>query len=178
MKCFIGIPLPDNIKDKVHPLIEKLKSEFSVGVKYVEKDKLHVTLYFSGELSEAQVEETKKKLHLLDGMGKIKASLGLAGFFPSEGRPHVAWIGLGKGLERVNSLQAKILEALEVQSDEDFNAHITIARMVSPTDRERLMHLCKQFHDDSEWKIDTLVFYKSEFTPKGVKYAKLQEIRL
>lgn len=178
MKCFIGIPLPVNIKDKIHPLIEKLKSEFSVGVKYVEKENLHITLYFSGELSEKQVEETKKKLHLLDGLGKIKASLGLAGFFPNEGKPHVAWIGLEKGLERVNSLQARILEALEVQSDEDFNAHITIARMVSPTDRERLVHLCKQFHDDSEWEINELVFYKSEFTSAGTKYAKLQEIKL
>ena len=60
MRTFVAIELPEDVRAKIFHAFEKLKSFNVLRGKFVEKDNLHLTLKFLGELTEKQITDVKK----------------------------------------------------------------------------------------------------------------------
>ncbi len=129
MRLFVAIDLEDKIRDSIYRVAEKLSNVS--GLKLVEKENLHITLMFLGEVNEAKVDLIKEKLSEVKAMPFEVKFKGI-GFFPSSGNIRIIWVGVEKGEEELKALADDIYEKLKrlgFKRDKEFSAHVTVARV-------------------------------------------------
>lgn len=133
MRAFVAIDVPDRVLDSLVAYQTELSATGS-DLKLVERQNLHITIKFLGEVSEPQAREAGSRLaHLaLDG---ATVGLGGVGAFPSAARPKVVWAGVVPENEgAVVAIAKEVIRALEGIGERDeraFQAHITLARVRS-----------------------------------------------
>lgn len=126
MRLFVAIDLPEKVKEEVAGLAGSLP-----GGRWVPMEQLHLTLRFIGEVDEAQFQEIKSALTLVEGRAFPLALKGV-GHFPSGKHPRVLWIGL-EANELLPELYQRVESALAAAGispeERRFSPHITIARL-------------------------------------------------
>lgn len=119
-RIFIAINLPEEIKESLNGLIEKLPKD---NVKAVKKENLHVTMKFLGYMPEEMLPEAYKKLDALVNFKKFEINISGIGFF----KTRILWIGINEGKEMLGDISKEIENILDLNKEE-FKSHITIAR--------------------------------------------------
>ena len=132
MRAFVAIEVPEVVGSLVG--FQQEISATGADVKLVERENLHFTIKFLGEIGDAQVAEVLSKLGSIDLSGGAVEVRG-AGAFPSPGRPKVVWAGVASEHE---SLVAAIAGGVEgalagigERDERPFRAHITLGRVRS-----------------------------------------------
>jgi 2'-5' RNA ligase len=185
MRAFIAIELSNEIRDAIAQIQSHLKYS-GADVKWVEKDNIHLTLKFLGEITEEKCEKIKT---ILDEIGKSTKTFELSGpfcigAFPNINYPRVIWIGLDKGAKEAAVLAEKIDEALSrigfQKESRPFAAHLTIGRVRSQKNKEALKEKISnlQLATCSLQLIRSVSVFQSALTPKGPIYTRLHEARL
>lgn len=177
MRCFIAIDFPENVKSKIFHEFETLYNKGFCKGKLVKKENLHLTLKFLGNLTEEQIEETRTKLRDVD-FEKFSCQIGRPGFFESEDFIKIIWVGLE--CEKIYELQKQISEAFpEFKDNHDFSTHITIARVNSVRDKERLVEYTKKINfKNLNFDVENFYLIKSELTARGPIYRVIEEFKL
>jgi len=124
MRVFIAIDLLDSIKDKIYSETKKIRG---VSGKLVERENLHITLKFLGEVQPDMVEKIKKDLENIK-FQKFEVEIYGIGEFNNR----VLWFGIKKGFDRIMELKKEIdnsLRKFNFPIDNDFHPHITILRI-------------------------------------------------
>ena len=165
--------------------IEKLQSELKAtgaDLKLVNPRIMHFTIRFLGE-----IENPEKEQLVLALQGKVENfELDLnfkgVGAFPNERRISVIWIGidessaaiLEKKAEAINLLLKKV-PSLGAQKEEKFSPHVTISRVRSGKNKEKLAEFLRQNRgkEFGTAKIMNLRLKLSELTPSGPNYTDL-----
>ena len=171
MRAFIAVPISDEVKEKVEPFRKALEVE---GVKVVEPENLHITLFFLGEIDERRTAE------VMAAMGRITVQkFGLnfsgAGVFPNPNFIRVVWVGCeSKELNDVYNALAPSISKMGYEL-EGFSAHLTIARVKSPAAKEKVKAAVAKFRDArfGSCIVDRIVLFKSTLTPKGPVYEEV-----
>ncbi|MDZ7821752.1 MAG: RNA 2',3'-cyclic phosphodiesterase [Candidatus Marinimicrobia bacterium] len=95
-RTFIAIPLPQHIRDILHE-VQCLLEPVSQGIKWVDTERMHITLKFLGSTPERLLEDVGKEfLEITEGVSPFKLQLGSLGHFPRQGDPRVLWAGMQK----------------------------------------------------------------------------------
>ena len=178
MRCFIAIDLPEKIKSRIFHELETLEGKNLFSGKITEKENLHLTLRFLGEVPAEKLDELFWKLSEVN-FKKFNCSLGKAGFFENEKRIKIIWVETIS--EELQKLEKKISEILpEFPNDYGkFSPHITIARVESIRDRKGLIENVKRIHlKNSEFEIGEIYLMKSELKRQGLVYKKIGKIEL
>ena len=185
MRTFIAIELSEEIKDSLAQIQSHLKYA-GADVKWVDKDNIHLTLKFLGEIDDKICEKVKAALdEIAESTAPFELSLKDIGAFPKIEFPRVIWVGLDKGAKESTELAAKVDEALSRlgfdKETHPFAAHLTIGRVRSPKNkeelREKVSSFSKQFTADSLQYINSIHLFQSTLTPTGSIYAKLHEAK-
>src|SRR3989338_4053923 len=100
MRLFIAIPLPGDVRE----LAVNIQAGLSMEFRPVRDDPMHLTLAFLGEKPEA--ESIIRKLENIRFSSFVLKTKGF-GFFPSENKIRVVWIGLEENPD-FKSLQHEI----------------------------------------------------------------------
>lgn len=160
MRCFIAIPINNELTERILSLITKIKP--LLKTKFVEKDHLHLTISFLGDLREVDIENVKERINNVKA-SRFSIKLHGLGCFPSSKRARVLWIGITEG--------NKELEAL-LNNFGETKPHITIARFKNPVN---ITETVKQYfnHSFGEMEINEIVVFQSILTPKGPIYKQL-----
>jgi len=135
MRVFIAIDLPNNIKDKIYQEIKNIRG---VKGKFVERENLHITLKFLGEIQPNVVEKIKKEL---ENIKFQKFEIEIYGF--GEFNNRVLWFGIKKGFDRIMELKKEIDNSLKkfgFMPDNNFHPHITILRVKEILSKEDYYH--------------------------------------
>jgi len=192
MRAFIAIELSDGIRESLARIQSHLKypefsSRDSADVKWVEKDNIHLTLKFLGEIAEEKCAKIKS---ILDEIGKLTKQFEISikdiGAFPGIDFPRVIWVGLDKGAGESKELANRINEALcklgFERESRPFAAHLTIGRVRSPKNKEALKEKIASYSLQptvhSPQLISSVALFQSTLTPKGAVYTKLHETKL
>ncbi|GAG42521.1 unnamed protein product, partial [marine sediment metagenome] len=112
MRVFLAIETPQNIKEELVEVQEKLKPQIS-GVRWEKLEKLHITLIFLGKVDGERIFDLKEVVR--EGVGGVEPfKLKLSGvrIFPSEKRPRVVLIDVAEGARQVAELQKRLAERL------------------------------------------------------------------
>ncbi|MDH4222942.1 MAG: RNA 2',3'-cyclic phosphodiesterase [candidate division Zixibacteria bacterium] len=183
MRSFIAVELTDELKREIEKLQEPLR-RVGADVAWVKPGNVHATLKFLGEVSDDSMkivfEGTRKAL---EGVKGFKLSLKDLGCFPNLKRPRVIWIGVEKGKMELGLIQRKIEQEMENLSfpkeNREFSPHLTIGRVKSPKNVEKLTELVKSIDfQPEEIVIKEVVLMKSQLHPGGSIYTPLFKINL
>ncbi|RLI79595.1 RNA 2',3'-cyclic phosphodiesterase [Archaeoglobales archaeon] len=175
MRLFVAVDVENDVRDKIYELSKALSS--IKGIKAVERENIHITLKFLGEVDNVKVERVKAQLEKIEAP-RFKAHFYSIGFFPPKGKIRVIWVGVDEGKEELTNLALKVensLKKLGFREDKEFVAHATVARVKKPIDRDKLMQVFESFGNDFGWMdVEKFKLKQSILTPKGPIYKDIQ----
>ena len=175
MRLFIAIEVPEDAKGYLSAVQEKISNDIANKIRCVNKNQIHLTLKFLGEVQPDKAEKIKNELKKI-AFGPFSVYLDKIGVFPSESYIRVVWVGL-KPEEPVLELQKSIDENLKkmFKKEKDFKAHITLARVKYIDNKKKFVEKLKNINIENK-KIDVNNFklVKSTLTPQGPVYEDLE----
>ena len=177
IRSFVSIDISS--KDCINELQNKILDEEGWEihqVKPVEKQNLHFSIIFLGEVTPTILERLKSKLLCLKFEPFTIIYTGL-GVFPSATNPRIIWIGTDfEGGERLSSLARRLVESIKdvgFTPDKPFIPHVTLFRLKDS--RLRVQDMLKRYNNVRFGSdlIDRINLKRSELTRSGAIYSDI-----
>jgi 2'-5' RNA ligase len=180
IRSFIAFDLSnDSVVNRI-AAAQKMIIQTNADVKLVEPKNIHVTVRFLGEINPEMVEKVYSAMKNVK-YTPFNIQLTGLGVFPTINYPRIVWAGITDGSEQLK----RIWEQLEPQlhdlgfapEPEGFTPHLTIARVRSGANKQRLVDLVERHenYDFGNIRGDCLKLKKSQLSPKGPAYTTLKE---
>ncbi len=171
MRSFIAIEVPFTKE------MESLQNSIEGRVKLVERENVHITLKFLGEIDEKTFEMVRQIVEDCK-VGSFKITLRGVGFFPNERYVRVVWIGVDnyEPIERMARCIDEKLRKIGFQREKSYVPHLTVARArgrITIRNLEKFKNM--RF---AEMEVKEIKIKKSTLTPNGPVYEDLATIQL
>ncbi|HMB66390.1 MAG TPA: RNA 2',3'-cyclic phosphodiesterase [Candidatus Bathyarchaeia archaeon] len=181
VRSFISIDLEDQqILSRIASILSSLQS-LGGDLKPVERENIHLTLKFLGNVSAPRLGEVKSSLQQVI-FSAFTAEIKGAGAFPNLNHMNVVWVGVNEGWSQVEQIYEqveKILSGLGFRREHrPFSPHITIARVRSGRKRDEVASFLQRLTEESFGTItvDKIRLKQSILSSSGPKYSTLLEI--
>lgn len=180
MRAFIAIDIGFN--EEIEKIFEKLKAT-NAKLKFVEPANIHLTIKFLGEIDERMKDGIKKVMSdATKDVKPFKARIVGLGCFPDFKNIRVIWLGFhdnGETLKIANYIDEKLVE-YGIKRDSSYKPHITIARMKSGENKEKILKIIEENKDKyfGEINCNSIKLKRSILKPDGPIYTDLEEIKL
>lgn len=182
VRAFLAIDLDDDLKPKINRVIKEFK-QTDARIKYVELMNLHLTLKFFGEIDTDGLELLEEKIaNVLSEFEPFNIRIGGCGAFPNDNHIKVIWVGIEDD-ETIRKLHDKLdveFVKLGLDKDKKFSTHLTIGRMKSAKNKDKVKSVIEEFGDVEigEMKVERIALKKSTLTPSGPIYEDLKVFEL
>ena len=176
-RLFVAIPLPDFVKERLNALHEELPH-----LRWTQRDNLHLTLKFIGEVDETTKEQIQKQLRTIQVKPFLLAISGV-GAFPERGNPVVLWAGFRSAHPHLFQLHKQINDALfsiGIEPDRRvYRPHVTLSRCKGVS-RESLHTFLRQQADleTAPFRVNQFELFSSELLPEGPLYQRVESYSL
>jgi len=181
VRSFISIDLEDQqILSRIVSILSSLQS-LGGDLKPVERENIHLTLKFLGNVSAPRLGEVKSSLQQVI-FSAFTAEIKGAGAFPNLNHMNVVWVGVNEGWSQVEQIYEqveKLLSGLGFRREHrPFSPHITIARVRSGRKRDEVASFLQRLTEESFGTItvDKIRLKQSILSSSGPKYSTLLEI--
>src|SRR5713226_4036260 len=181
VRTFISIDLEDpQILSRIASILSSLQA-LGGDLKPVERENIHLTLKFLGDVSAPRLAEVKSSLKQL-AFPAFTAEIKGAGAFPNLNHMNVIWVGVNDGwsqIEQIYEQVEKLLSGLGFRREHrPFSPHITIARVRSGRKRDEVASFLQRLTEESFGTItvDKIRLKQSILSSSGPKYSTLLEI--
>ncbi len=151
-------------------------------VKVVEPENLHFTLKFFGEIPETMAEQIYTSIANLT-LSPIQVRFEGLGCFPNLSRISVIWAGADPEASKIMTNLASDVEGrlkkFGFHNERGFSPHLTIARVRTGINKEKLQELINvyQGHLFGKDVLTSLKMKKSQLTPQGPIYSDVYEVK-
>lgn len=179
VRAFLALEVSEEVKNRIMEFEKEIEA-VKADIKLVEKENLHVTMKFLGEIDAGLLD---KIFEIMERAKAEKFTMKVegVGVFPNWRIVRVVWVGIGEGGERIIRIQRALeggLVGLGFERERDFVPHVTVGRVRSPRNRERLLQVLERYkrHQFGTCLVDRLVLKKSVLTPSGPVYSNLREV--
>ena len=165
-RLFVAIDLPESIRRLLVDLDPQIR-----GVRWIEPDKMHLTLGFFDNVAEAVDLTFREKLSAIVFGAFFLPIIGV-GTFPPKGKPTIIWIGVGRGHPHLFQLHKRVQEAALGAGIEPelrpFHPHVTLARCqrISPQTVGKFLKTNVDL-DAGMVHVESFHLYSSKLTPAG-----------
>jgi 2'-5' RNA ligase len=175
VRCFVAIPLPDEVKAKVAAVQAEARRRCGdVDMRWTRPASLHLTLKFLGSVPAERLGAVRTALErVVDGVHLPLLSLAGLGAFPEPRRARVLWLGVTDGAAALVELAAAVDRASAVLGFEPerhpFAPHLTLGRVRAPrggADLRGALSACGDAAAGS-WTPEAVVLYESRLRPGG-----------
>jgi len=188
MRAFIAIELPPKIKAYLSNIQNKLKTS-GADVRWVNSKNIHLTLKFLGEIEDNLVLQINRVLEDVSlNKNSFIIRLDSLGAFPKINSPRIIWTGIKPENQAVfyqivEELEDKISVFGIPKENKPFSPHLTIGRIRSSFNREKLVKAMNVFGSEiskekMEHRVTKLTLFKSTLTTQGPIYTALKEASL
>jgi RNA 2',3'-cyclic 3'-phosphodiesterase len=184
IRSFLAIELPKPILRKIEEVQGDLRST-RADVRWVNPEKIHLTLKFFGNIEESRIEPIFKSIEEpIRNTLPFSLEVRGVGAFPHLRNPRVIWMGMVDGREVLVSFQKQIetqLEKIGFQpEDRPFHPHLTLGRMKSSRGKEELVGRMERHKEEEfgDFQVERVILFKSDLKPSGPIYTLLKEIKL
>ena len=181
IRSFISVDIEatDDIRTFINEIVET-----GANINMVNPDMIHVTIKFLGDIDEEMVADIGQKLDLIvEGRKPFVIDLKGVGTFPSIDYMKVIWIGIEENTE-LSDIAHRVEEELVPlgfsREKRSFSPHITVGRVKSGRNKQRLRAVVDDYRDVDFGKIivNKLNLKKSVLKPDGPEYTTLKEFYL
>ena len=182
MRSFISMDITSKeVLDKIKSFQTNLKNS-ACPMKAVERENLHLTLKFLGEIGESSYKRIVESLgSSLSEYSSFEVNLKGTGFFPSISDLRVIWVGMNA--PEIVYIQKEIddtLCSMGFKEDRKFIPHLTVSRVKSSLNKKSLLNVLDEYKnfDFGSDMITKINLKKSTLTPQGPIYETLKEFEL
>jgi 2'-5' RNA ligase len=184
VRSFLAIEIPGTILKKIEEVQEDLKLS-RADVRWVNPEKIHLTLKFFGNIDESRIEPIVKSLEApIQTTSPFSLRVRGVGAFPHLKNPRVIWMGLVEGREILTYFQKQLEEVLEKigfdREERSFHPHLTLGRARSSKGKAELVGRMERYSEVEfgDFQVERIVFFKSDLKPAGPVYTPLRELKL
>lgn len=183
MRAFIALELPADIKKKIESILDFSRNIFIPGIKWVQKNNLHITLKFFGNLDFHDLAKAKrifkKNFATYSAIEFSKARIEL---FPQM-NPSLIWIRLQNNQNLPQLLSHLNTDFANLDYDyekRDFISHITLGRVKKLNDSQlkKLNKILQEADTIPDFTSNAATFYQSKLKPSGPEYISLANYKL
>jgi len=181
IRSFVSVDLDnEKILSQVESIISSLLS-LGGDLKPVERENIHLTLKFLGDVSASKLEEVESALSQVT-FPQFSLEVRGSGAFPNLKRMNVIWVGIGEGwsqIELIFEQTEKLLHQLGFSREtRPFSPHITVARVKSGRKRDEIAAFLGHLTDESfgTFNVESVRLKQSVLSPSGPKYSTLFEV--
>jgi 2'-5' RNA ligase len=177
MRLFIAVAVPPDISSAIATLIQELRP-VAPQAKWVRTENMHITLKFIGGTDPGNLHRIQSALASIRSDQPVILEFRGVGFFSSEKRPRVLWIGT-ESSPNLKTLAADIDHALHQLGfpleNRPFTPHLTLARFNIPGLPPKLAAASKENATRSFGSLTAREFHLIESTLKstGAEYTTL-----
>jgi 2'-5' RNA ligase len=183
IRSFIAISLPDSVLHAIGKAQETLE-RFGFDIRWVRKERIHLTLKFLGDIEESDVERVGSAVKRA-AVGTLPFTLRGAGIgvFPDLKRPRVVWTGLSGETQPLFDLQKKLeAELAQIGFPEErrpFKGHLTLGRVKGRLDRLRFGDALKKVEgfETEPFQATSVILFQSTLRSDGAVYTRLVDVR-
>ena len=180
-RVFIGIPVGRKI-NSILPLVKSVVNCSLRHIKWIPSENIHLTLSFLGNISNKDLPHLIQSIENKIIRNNFQLTIRGTGIFPSSKSPKVLWLGIGKGVDELTSLQHQVEKSIEKYKDNPqeitFTPHITIARIRSLHVKIDVLSFLNSVYSPIELDINSVYLYESQLLPQGVQYSVLNAFPL
>ncbi|MBW6508426.1 MAG: RNA 2',3'-cyclic phosphodiesterase [Desulfuromonadales bacterium] len=176
MRTFIAVELSSALKQYLGDIARQLR-RCDVTAGWVKPDNLHLTLKFLGEVDDTRLPQLAEKIsQLARDQGAFTANLNGFGFFPSSKQPRILYAAINEPLPFKQLVQQidRLFEPLGFAPEQHFHPHITLARIKSNNNLERLRQLMDDIPLRQAFTVNAVSLFGSILHSDGVRYHVLQ----
>lgn len=177
MRVFIGIPVPQEIKNKIDESKSKLDQVIIKG-KWSTIDNLHLTLVFIGDINEDRIGLLSDILDKsLTDLPAFELSFGELGSF-AKGNQFIVWLGIHHDhhalfhISRI--LKTEFKKTHFPYDNKPLKPHVTLVRQASIDTLQTLPRL----NINLTWKVDQIHLYQSHQVEGRLTYTSLHHVKL
>jgi len=177
MRTFISIELPERVRKEIFKAFDTLRGTGLVSGNFVQRDNLHLTLKFLGDVTEEEIVKIKSKLSEIK-FSKFEMHTDGIGFFPSEQYIRVLWVKLVSDKVKYlkDIVEEKLFEIGVSKEEKEFTTHLTVARIKNVKDKEKFLEKIQNMNIKKMiFDVEKISLIKSELTPLGPVYKSLQD---
>lgn len=182
LRAFIAIEIPEEIKKQITSQMAGLRQILGRSVRWVNPEKIHLTLKFLGDISPANIDFLSNALKTeLRQFLPFELSADNLGAFPSLRRPRIIWIGLSTpaDLTRLHHQLETVTARLGYTSDnKPFSPHLTIGRIREQLSSDETQTLRSALENSrvgplGKFGVQSVHIFQSELKPGGPVYTCL-----
>ena len=183
LRTFICVKLPESHIEKLRRWISSARRECG-EVRWVRPETIHITLKFCGEITAEVAEAMSGLLRAAKLGGAFSLSVSGIGGFPSIERPRVLWTGIEGDKASLAKLAASAdrcaVRCGAAPERRGFAPHITLGRRdaITPLDAALIERWLAEPPKLEPWRVDELIFMRSELRPEGPRYTPLERYHL
>ena len=180
IRSFLCVEIKDQtILDKIINLQDNFKF---ANIKFVERENIHFTLRFFGEITNSTINRIIEIMEKIEGK-PFTVSVEKIGVFPKIQYPRVIWIGTNEGTEEMIQLYDQLnpdFIKMGFKKERQFFPHATIGRVRSGKNKALLIEKLKELKDFKMgiMEVQSFQLKKSVLTRKGPIYTILKEVSL
>jgi 2'-5' RNA ligase len=146
-RLFVAVDLPPGATDR----LAAIQPSALPGVRVVDRDQMHLTLHFLGEVDAARAAAVAEALSSVRG-DPFTITLRGVGQFPPQGEPEFLWVGVCNSppLYDLRHAVGMSLAAVGiVLEDRPYSPHVTLAKVTTPSPAEVLDQYLEAHRDVS-----------------------------
>ncbi len=133
IRTFVAVELQKPARQSCRDILSQLDKRID-GYRWVNRDNLHITLNFLGEVPDPRIPKICEVVSSVACLWQpFEITLARLGAFPSINRPRVVWIGVGQGDRELGRLQKALSKPLKpfgfARNRSDFHPHLTLGRI-------------------------------------------------
>jgi 2'-5' RNA ligase len=190
VRLFFAIALEEMLRVAAAQVVDRLQQRLSAArsaraVKWVERDNLHVTMRFLGEVDERRAAALVEAAGQPLAQATFDLALGSAGAFPAAGPPRVLWIGLAAGADSARAVFRSLEQRTAALGFEPepraYTPHVTLGR-VREIDDTRGRDLRKWLAETpphlGTQRVNMVTLYRSHLSSAGPRYEVVAEVPL
>lgn len=169
MRLFVALNPPEAVLEEVETAVAPY-ARWSSDVRWIPKERQHLTLSFLGDVEEDRVERLAPLLErAASGHPRLELYVAGAGAFPRTSRARVLWMGVAGDRDPLIGLAASVAAAARhagiEQEKRKFSPHLTLARCREPADLRPLVDALAGFAG-SAWTAADVCLVRSHLGPK------------
>lgn len=180
MRLFVAVNFPIKLRRRIASATRPLR-ELSMPARWVEPEKLHLTLKFIGEVRDERVEEISEALAQATATFRtFEIRFSQVGAFPSLRGPRVVWLGveLTGDLRFVKHDLEHVFSQVGIEKEtRAFHPHVTLGRVEGGARAgafRELERLARQIQVDDTYRVSHIDLMRSRLRPAGPEHTQLK----
>ncbi|MBI4465892.1 MAG: RNA 2',3'-cyclic phosphodiesterase [Acidobacteria bacterium] len=182
MRLFVALELSEAVRAALAELVGRLQRT-SADIRWARPEGMHLTLKFIGEVAAEKLPRLREALGQVPRPGPVELDFSGLGYFPSERRPRVLWVGV-RASSNLAELAVQVettLEPLGIPCEKRaYVPHLTLGRFRSASRLARLQEEIARLPatEFGRFQAKEFILFESRLSPRGAEYSKLEHFPL